>query len=1535
MKNYDFNSNVIVKKKKNHNILRSALIIIASLAVVIAGVVCFSSIKPSNTLSLDFFDGQTHQVSSAKLNNGRLSEDLFNYQVEDGKYFSGWYYDSNYVCVAQAGDVISENTTLFGRQLSSVEHEYWNRVDNQLNAPEIGRHDDTTDESPVSPFSSKKGTGTEQDPYIISSSEDMGVFSKVVNYSGSTYSSFFSSASYKLANDVRLDTVDVTWPAVGSVSAFTGTLDGNGNMIYYIYGSQGLFKEINGATIKNLTIKGLKISATSTSSKVGGLAGNIVNSTISNCSIYVDINSNAELVGGLAGCVEMCSISNCSIYGEINNTSNNSNNQPMTGGIAGGSNYSNYNGCYSFINQTVVGASPNVGGIIGYSTENDSLYACANYGVIDTNSTNYNNIQQGVGGIIGYIYDSLTINHCINYGNISDIDGFVGGLVGNCYNGSSSISNSLNYGNISRKTNSQDGYIGGIVGLMIASDSFITNTNNLGTIYVNNNNSSVDVGGLVGLLKNATISNSYSLGNFELKNMGNSGNFGSIFGENNGATIVENCGYNNTIKVDGKIVQKADDNSVTYEGINNLYNPEKDSETNQQSLINALKNETAYNGSSSIFLWDIMYEWQTDILDFTGNTPSISKTEDFSVARNDVSYYINGLKKIVRTYKQTQSVTAPDYNGYTVSYYTDRTYTTKYSFGNRITSNLSLYGKCDEIEDGVKYNVSIDPDVTNVQILGDTQVTESHNVSLVLQTTEEDETISDVEVSMVNNSNPEYEYIADTKTITIKNVCGNVVITPIFKDPLPTPAVKYVENVVYIDKVTGGTDYFVDVYKDNVLKNTYTASLEVKDLTITSSNINKVSMNSYDWVSVSVSGYSNVFASNNRGSHSTTSYLKFPITVSGKLTFNYKVSSESNYDKLTIQILNSSGSSVTTICNAISGSGSWNSASYYVTKGQFFYAYYSKDSSANSNDDRGYVANMKIVAEDGSITSSNIGIINMGSYNWSSTTYSGYENVFRSTNYNVNNSTSYLKFQIKMTGTMSFNYKVSSETNYDKLTIQILNNSGSSIRTVCSSISGSGSWQSASFDVTEGQYFYAYYSKDGSQHKNDDRAYVANMKIKSNEVPKYIYKLPEIVDSAGNYKIVARVTDSTGNYAPVKVVVDSFSVYPIVANLTNCSMTSRNYAKQGTTATIDLVASVGYSVPEEITVKMGGQTLTQGTGYTYSQAKSQIVINNVSGNIEITVVAVEGTIETITLNNRNYNYSYSGDLIINGVTIGSTTDYILGSVITISYDYADYRYIYYSVGSDSSVKLTGDVSNDRITIANVTKSGDDIISFRIISAAEDVSIYINSGCLAEGTYVTLANGKKKRIEDITYDDELLVWDFDKGCFAKAKPFWIKIEEKADAVMRCEFEDGTIIETIRGHAVYSVEENKFLNTYKDEFKPMFTHTINEKGEKVLLVKKEVVYKNVKHYNFHTNYYMNNYSNGVLTSIGENNVYPIKDMKFVKEERELIPYEVFEKAGVPRRYYDGLRLAETPKDMVQNRIELVKELLEPVEVKFEQK
>ena len=51
-------------------------------------------------------------------------------------------------------------------------------------------------------------------------------------------------------------------------------------------------------------------------------------------------------------------------------------------------------------------------------------------------------------------------------------------------------------------------------------------------------------------------------------------------------------------------------------------------------------------------------------------------------------------------------------------------------------------------------------------------------------------------------------------------------------------------------------------------------------------------------------------------------------------------------------------------------------------------------------------------------------------------------------------------------------------------------------------------------------------------------------------------------------------------------------------------------------------------------------------------------------------------------------------------------------------------------------------------------------------------------CIAGGTLVPLADGTTKAIEDITYDDELLVWDFDEGKLSSAKPAWVK---KADYV----------------------------------------------------------------------------------------------------------------------------------------------------------
>jgi hypothetical protein len=94
-------------------------------------------------------------------------------------------------------------------------------------------------------------------------------------------------------------------------------------------------------------------------------------------------------------------------------------------------------------------------------------------------------------------------------------------------------------------------------------------------------------------------------------------------------------------------------------------------------------------------------------------------------------------------------------------------------------------------------------------------------------------------------------------------------------------------------------------------------------------------------------------------------------------------------------------------------------------------------------------------------------------------------------------------------------------------------------------------------------------------------------------------------------------------------------------------------------------------------------------------------------------------------------------------------------------------------------------------------------------------------------------------------------------------------------------------------------------------PIGTHTLNAKGEWVTLVEKKVVEEEVTYYNIITDYHMNCFAGNVLTSCRFNNLYPIQDLKFVKDERELVPY--LEYAELPRKWYDGLRLAEQPREV----------------------
>lgn len=198
----------------------------------------------------------------------------------------------------------------------------------------------------------------------------------------------------------------------------------------------------------------------------------------------------------------------------------------------------------------------------------------------------------------------------------------------------------------------------------------------------------------------------------------------------------------------------------------------------------------------------------------------------------------------------------------------------------------------------------------------------------------------------------------------------------------------------------------------------------------------------------------------------------------------------------------------------------------------------------------------------------------------------------------------------------------------------------------------------------------------------------------------------------------------------------------------------------------------------------------------------------------------------------------------------------------------------------------------------------------ILKITGNGTIACHFSCLIEDTPITLADRTYKPVQDITYEDDLLVWDFDKGEFTSAKPLWIQQERKAIEYNHLVFSDGSELNTINQHRIFNVEKGMFTYPMTDDT-PIGTTTFNDKGEYVTLVSKEVIKEEVNYYNIITDYHINLFAGSILTSCRLSNIYPIEDMKYVKDNREIIDYEEFN--NIPIEYYYGLRLGEQPVDI----------------------
>ena len=153
----------------------------------------------------------------------------------------------------------------------------------------------------LSLFAFSSGTGTENDPFMISTAEH---FNAIRNYMGAAH----SSKHFKLETDISLGTYSAGsgWQPIGTdrYNAFCGKLDGNGKQITGLEINRetenniALFAFTNGAVIKNLAVTGVMITGKDYTSAL--VAQSLNNSLTEGCKSTGNVTGQKFVAGLVA-----------------------------------------------------------------------------------------------------------------------------------------------------------------------------------------------------------------------------------------------------------------------------------------------------------------------------------------------------------------------------------------------------------------------------------------------------------------------------------------------------------------------------------------------------------------------------------------------------------------------------------------------------------------------------------------------------------------------------------------------------------------------------------------------------------------------------------------------------------------------------------------------------------------------------------------------------------------------------------------------------------------------------------------------------------------------------------------------------------------------------------------------------------------------------------------------------------------------------------------------------------------------------------
>ena len=329
----------------------------------------------------------------------------------------------------------------------------------------------------ITPAQPTHGNGSAENPYQISSADELYWFAGLVNGDASVCTGDVTQktdACAVLTNNITVNSnllsslniwegevwnswTFTSWTPIGkSENEYTGTFDGDGKTVsgLFLYDSNadygGLFGLIgSGGTVKNV---GVVDSYFKANYRVGGLCGENYEGTISNCyntgTVSCKVSTDLDVyIGGVCG-INFCgTITNCHNTGAVSGEyqGNEETMKVFAGGVCGENMDGTIVNCYNTgtVNgKTTISLGIFVGGVCAYSDGSSVISNCYNTGNVTGESAREAGYVK-VGGVCAS--NGASISNCYSTGTVEGIApeygtvwsgglcGETGGNISNCY----------------------------------------------------------------------------------------------------------------------------------------------------------------------------------------------------------------------------------------------------------------------------------------------------------------------------------------------------------------------------------------------------------------------------------------------------------------------------------------------------------------------------------------------------------------------------------------------------------------------------------------------------------------------------------------------------------------------------------------------------------------------------------------------------------------------------------------------------------------------------------------------------------------------------------------------------------------------------------------------------------------------------------------------------------------------------------------------------------------------------------------------